>query len=71
MGPNDFDIAGPDSYMLYLLIPIQATPTAAATVDDAKAAVKPRFIRPSVGSPSLRNKQPRKPFSQAKITDQK
>lgn len=70
-GPNYLDISGPDSYMSYLLIPVQATASSTTTSSDTKAAIAiaPRFRRPVNGKPSLRNQQTKKPFSQARITD--
>jgi uncharacterized protein (TIGR03437 family) len=72
VGPNLFDIGGPDSYMSYQLIPIQATPTAAVTADAKTAsAIPPRFRRPPNGKPTYRNKQAKKPFAQAIAGTQK
>jgi hypothetical protein len=68
-GPNYLDIQGPDSYMSYLLIPIQATAPATASVDEPKPefAIPSRLVRRPKAGPSLRNDQVKKPFSQAKI----
>jgi uncharacterized protein (TIGR03437 family) len=69
-GPNYLDISGPDSYMSYLLIPVQATAgSTAASATEPAIAVRPRLHRPVKGMPSLRNPQVKKPFSQARITD--
>jgi uncharacterized protein (TIGR03437 family) len=71
VGPNYLDISGPDSYMSYLLIPVQATAASVIAASDTKAAsaIPPRFHRPVNGKPSFRNPQVKKPFSQARITD--
>jgi len=57
-GPNYLDIAGPDSYMGYLLIPVAATPpsTAGTAVAEIKTPVPAKFRKGVKGSPSLRRK---------------
>jgi uncharacterized protein (TIGR03437 family) len=68
VGPNYLDIQGPDSYMSYLLIPIQATAPATASVSEPQPelAIPSRFVRRPKAGPSLRNPQVKKAFSQAK-----
>lgn len=68
VGPNYFDISGPDSYMSYALIPIQATATATTSAIEPQAAIQPRLIRHPKPGPSLRNDGVKRPFSQARIT---
>jgi len=54
-GPNSFEIAGPDSQMAYLLIPIALSATAAVTTAPAEsAAVKAPAATPSRIRPKLR-----------------
>jgi len=72
VGPNYFDIQGPDSYMSYLLIPIQAT--ASASVADAvkhQIAIPSRLVRRPRAGPSLRNNGAKRPFSEARIKPEK
>jgi len=68
VGPNYLDIQGPDSYMSYLLMPIQATAPATASIEEPKPefAIPSRLVRRPKAGPSLRNDQVKKPFSQAK-----
>lgn len=54
-GPNFLDIAGPDSYMGYLLIPVAATPPSTAAAA-ARTPVPAKFRKGVKGSPSLRRK---------------
>lgn len=71
VGPNYLDISGPDSYMSYPLMPIQATPPTTTTASATKPenAIPPKFRRPVKAGPSLRNHQVKKSFSQARTTD--
>jgi uncharacterized protein (TIGR03437 family) len=59
-GPNYLDIAGPDSYMSYLLVPV-STSTSTTTsssespnVRSADTTMPPKFHRPPKGTPSIR-----------------
>ncbi len=69
VGPNYLDIEGPDSYMSYLLLPIQATAPSTASVEEPKPefAIPSRLFRRPKAGPSLRNDQVKKPFSQLRI----
>lgn len=55
VGPNYLDVIGPDSYMSYELIPVQATPPA-TTASDTKAedTLPARFRRPIPVAPAAR-----------------
>jgi uncharacterized protein (TIGR03437 family) len=68
VGPNYFDITGPDAYMSYLLLPIQATAPAAVTASEAspETGMLARFRRPAQTLPTLRNKAAKRPFSEVK-----
>ena len=69
VGPNYLDIQGPDSYMQYLLLPIQATASSTVAVEDPKPelVIPSRLVRRAKAGPSLRNDQVKKPFSQLRI----
>jgi len=71
-GANYFDIAGPDAYTSYLLIPVQAT-AAASTAGAAmpRIAIQSRLVHHPKALPSLRNNGIKKPFSDARITFEK
>ncbi len=66
VGPNYLDLQGPDSYMSYLLLPIQATAPSTAALESPKPqfAIPSRLVRRAKAGPSLRNDQVKKPFSQ-------
>jgi hypothetical protein len=68
VGPNFLDIAGPDSYMSYVLVPIAAASSSSETANARTAAdtAPPRFHRRAQPTPSLRNPVPRKPFGALK-----
>jgi uncharacterized protein (TIGR03437 family) len=56
VGDNFLDIAGPDSYMSYKLIPIAAAATSAVDLRDTPAVAAPaapRLHRPRTGTPRL------------------
>jgi uncharacterized protein (TIGR03437 family) len=68
VGPNFLDIAGPDSYMSYVLVPIAAASSSSETANARTAAdtAPPRVHRRAQPTPSLRNPVPRKPFGALK-----
>ena len=71
VGTNYLDISGSDSYMSYPLIQVSATATSAVTADVKPAAdtARPKLRGPANGSPSIRNRQAKKPFGSWKNAD--
>ncbi len=69
VGPNYLDISGPDSYMSYLLMPIQATISSITTTGELspQIAIPSRVARPRAHAmPTQRNQAEKKPFSEIK-----
>ena len=62
-GANYLDIAGPDSYMSYQLIPVTTTAAAVATADaqSATGTPPPKFRRKHPATPALRRKSAANP----------